>query len=77
MLVKDVKWFIRTCHERQIRQTRQLHIPPTVPVIGGLFYKVHLHVGWPNIWSAQELEIISHVMCHTATQYVWYIRSIN
>ena len=42
MLVEDVKWFIRTCHECQIRQSRQLHIPPTMPVIGGLFCKVHL-----------------------------------
>ena len=42
MLVEDVKWFVRTCHECQIRQTRRLHIPPTVPVIGGLFRKVHL-----------------------------------
>ena len=42
MLVKDVKWFVRTCHECQIRQTHRLHIPPTAPVIGGLFCKVHL-----------------------------------
>ncbi|KAF8426154.1 hypothetical protein L210DRAFT_3344157, partial [Boletus edulis BED1] len=43
MLVDDVKWFIRTCHECQIRQTKKLHIPPTVPVIGGLFHKVHIN----------------------------------
>jgi len=42
MLVDDVKWFVRTCHECQIHQTRCLHIPPTVPVIGGLFRKAHL-----------------------------------
>ena len=42
MLVEDVKWFVRTCHECQIRQSCRLHIPPTVPVIGGLFRKVHL-----------------------------------
>ena len=36
-----------------------------------------LHVGWPNIWSAQEPEIISHVMRHTAAWYVWYICLIN
>ena len=42
MLVKNVKWFVRTCHKCQIRQSRRLHIPPTVPVIGGLFRKVHL-----------------------------------
>ena len=42
MLIEDVKWFVQTCHKCQIRQTRQLHIPPTMPVIGGLFHKVHL-----------------------------------
>ena len=42
MLVKDVKWFVRTCHECQIRQTCRLHIPPTMPVIGILF-KLAVH----------------------------------
>ena len=42
MLVDDMKWFVRTCHECQIRQTQRLHIPPTVLVIGGLFRKAHL-----------------------------------
>ena len=42
MLVEDIKWFVRTCHKCQIHQTCQLHIPPTVPVISGLFRKVHL-----------------------------------
>ncbi|KIK73070.1 hypothetical protein PAXRUDRAFT_74267, partial [Paxillus rubicundulus Ve08.2h10] len=42
MLVKDVKWYIRTYHECQIHQTRRLHIPPSVPAIGGLFQKAHI-----------------------------------
>ena len=42
MLVEDVKWFVRTCHECQIHQSRRLHIPPTVPVIGILF-KLAVH----------------------------------
>ena len=42
VLVDDVKWYIHTCHECQIRQTTKLHIPPTVPVVGGLFHKVHI-----------------------------------
>jgi hypothetical protein len=37
MLIDDVKWYIRTCHECQIRQTAKIHIPPTVPIPGGLF----------------------------------------
>ena len=42
MLVDDVKWFIRTCHECQVRQTQRFHIPLTVPIISGLFRKVHI-----------------------------------
>ena len=33
----------QTCHQCQIRQTQKLHIPPTIPVIGGLFHKVHIN----------------------------------
>ena len=42
VLVDDVKWYICTCHECQIHQTARLHIPPTVPVVGGLFHKVYI-----------------------------------
>ncbi|KIN99728.1 hypothetical protein M404DRAFT_154448, partial [Pisolithus tinctorius Marx 270] len=42
LLVKDVKWYVHTCHECQICQTQKLHIPPTVPMIGGLFHKAHI-----------------------------------
>jgi hypothetical protein len=42
MLVEDVKWYIRTCHACQTCQTTKLHIPLTVPLISGLFHKVHI-----------------------------------
>jgi hypothetical protein len=42
MLVDDVKWYSKTCHECQVRQTIKLHIPPTVPIPGGLFRKAHI-----------------------------------
>jgi hypothetical protein len=42
MLVEDVKWYIRTCHACQTRQTTKLHIPLRVPLISGLFHKVHI-----------------------------------
>ena len=43
MLVDNVKWFIQTCHECQVRQTQRFHIPPTVLIIGRLFCKVHIN----------------------------------
>ncbi|KIK78303.1 hypothetical protein PAXRUDRAFT_164351, partial [Paxillus rubicundulus Ve08.2h10] len=63
MLVKDVKWYIHTCHKCQICQTRKLYIPPSIPVIGGLFQKAHIdtiqmpkaggfhHIHWPLLFS--------------------------
>jgi len=44
MLLEDVKWYIKTCHKCQIWQTTKIHIPPTVPVPGGLFQKVHVDI---------------------------------
>jgi hypothetical protein len=41
-LDRDVKWFIQTCHECQIRQLKKIIIPPTVPTPGGLFRKVYI-----------------------------------
>jgi Integrase zinc binding domain/RNase H-like domain found in reverse transcriptase len=42
MIIDDIKWYNRTCHECQIRQTRKLHIPPTIPVPGGIYRKAHI-----------------------------------
>jgi hypothetical protein len=41
-IIDDVKWYAHTCHECQVQQTQKLHIPPTVPIPGGLFCKVHI-----------------------------------
>lgn len=41
-LDQDVKWYVGSCHECQLRRAQKLHIPPTVPTPGGLFSKVHM-----------------------------------
>jgi hypothetical protein len=41
-LNESVRWFIRTCHECQIRQTEYFHIPPVVPEVPSLFRKAHM-----------------------------------
>jgi hypothetical protein len=38
----DIAWYIRTCHLCQIRQTRNLLIPPTVATPAPLFAKVYI-----------------------------------
>ncbi|SJL18773.1 uncharacterized protein ARMOST_22373 [Armillaria ostoyae] len=38
----DIAWFVRTCHLCQIRQTRQIYIPPTVALPAPLFSKMYM-----------------------------------
>jgi len=41
-LNQDVKWYIQTCHECQIRLLHKIIIPPTIPIPRGLFRKVYV-----------------------------------
>lgn len=38
----DIKWYVQTCHECQVRQMRKVQIPPTVPTVATLFRKAHI-----------------------------------
>jgi hypothetical protein len=38
-LTDDVRWYIKSCHECQIRQTTKVQIPPTVATLAPLFRK--------------------------------------
>ena len=37
----DISWFVRTCHHCQVRQTRQVLLPPTVATPAPLFLKMY------------------------------------
>lgn len=41
-LNEDVRWFSKTCHQCQTRQTEYFHIPPVVPLVPTLFRKAHI-----------------------------------
>ena len=41
-LDRDVKWYINTCHQCQLRQTTKVRIPPTVPIPAPLFRKAYI-----------------------------------
>jgi Integrase zinc binding domain len=38
----DIKWYIKTCHECQVRLVKKIMIPPTVAKPHGLFRKVYI-----------------------------------
>ena len=39
---EDVAWYVRTCHLCQVRQTRQVLIPPKVAIPAPLFVKIYV-----------------------------------
>ena len=41
-LAHDIRWYIKTCHECQIRQTTKVRIPPTVAIPASLFRKAYV-----------------------------------
>ena len=41
-LDSDVKWYVETCHQCQLRQTTQTRLPPTVDSPAPLFRKVYI-----------------------------------
>jgi hypothetical protein len=40
-LNEDVRWFVKTCHECQVRQTKYFYIPTILPTVPSLFRKAH------------------------------------
>ena len=41
-LPADVAWWVRTCHQCQIRQTTKIHVPPTVAFPACPMVRVHI-----------------------------------
>ena len=41
-LDRDIKWYINTCHQCQLRQTTKVRIPPVVPFPTPLFRKAYI-----------------------------------
>ena len=65
----DVKWFIRTCHECQIRLLKKIHIPPTVPTPAGLFRKVYIDT--MLMPKAKGYRYIIHARCSLTSFPEW------
>lgn len=68
-LEQDVKWYIRTCHECQVRQLRKLHVPPTVPALRGLFRKVYIDT--MLMPKAAGYRYIVHARCSLTAYPEW------
>ena len=65
----DIRWFIQTCHECQIRLIKKIHIPPTVPTLAGLFRKVY--VDTMLMPKARGYRYIIHTRCSLTSFPEW------
>ena len=65
----DIRWFIQTCHECQIRLIKKIHIPPTVPTPAGLFRKVY--VDTMLMPKARGYRYIIHARCSLTSFPEW------
>jgi hypothetical protein len=68
-IIEDIKWYTKTCYECQVQQTRKLHIPPTVPIPGGLFQKAHIDM--MKMPKAGRFEYLLQVHCALTSYPEW------
>ncbi|SJK99640.1 uncharacterized protein ARMOST_02948 [Armillaria ostoyae] len=60
-MLADVKWFVKTCHLCQIRQTEKWHIPPVVAHPAPLFSKVYIDTF--HLPQSNGFKYIVHARC--------------
>lgn len=65
----DVKWYIKTCHECQLRLLRNIIIPPSVPTPAGLFRKVYIDT--MLMPKARGYRYILHARCSLSAYPEW------
>jgi len=68
-IIEDIKWYAKTCHKCQVWQTRKLHIPPTVPIPGGLFRKAHIDT--MKMPKAGRFEYLIQACCALTSYPEW------
>ena len=65
----DIKWFVKTCHECQVRLLKKIMIPPTVPMPHGLFRKVYIDT--MLMPKAKGYRYIVHARCSLMSYPEW------
>ena len=66
---KDIKWFVQTCHECQVRRAKKIIIPPTVAMPAGLFRKVYIDT--MLMPKAKGYRYIIHARCSLMSYPEW------
>jgi hypothetical protein len=60
-LEDDVKWYCQTCHQCQVRQVKNVLIPPTISTPAGLFRKVFMDMFFMP--RANNYRSVVHAQC--------------
>lgn len=68
-LGRDVQWYVKTCHDCQIRSTQKLHIPPTPTIPPSLFRRVHIDTMVQPL--ANRFRYIVHARCALTAYPEW------
>ena len=68
-LNRDVKWYIETCHQCQLRQTTKVCIPPTVPLPAPLFRKAYIDT--MHMTPAGSFKYIIQARCSLTAWLEW------
>ncbi|KAJ2934659.1 hypothetical protein H1R20_g2456, partial [Candolleomyces eurysporus] len=68
-LLDDVKWYVKSCHECQIRNAHRYHIPPTVPTPFSLFRKIYIDTMF--LPPSHGFTCIVHTRCSLSSYPEW------
>ena len=67
----DVHWYLKICHECQVRSTQHLYIPPTVPIPLSLFCKVYINT--MLMPRSNGFHYIIHDCCSLFSYLEWHM----
>jgi hypothetical protein len=69
MMDQDLKWYLNTCHECQIRSTEKVLLPPTVAMPLPLFHKVYADTMFlPRV---NGFRTVAHARCSVSAWPEW------
>ena len=68
---EGVKWYVQTCHECQVQQMKKIHIPPTVPHPGYLFWKIYINV--MHMLALKGFKFILHARCSLSVELEYVV----
>ena len=69
MIDQDIRWFVKTCHQCQIRTNIKIHIPPSPTIPLNLFRRVHIDC--MVMPAANKFNKIVHARCALTSYPEW------